>query len=206
MSLLIPLIGWIVDKTGRRDYWMTLGTIFIFLSLAAYLASSNISAIPMTVFIGLGYAIFSPVSSASTSMVAPDRTEGFADAVLDFLRYFWAGMFALIAGLILDNEKVEAVDESTAWYYLIVVLLGMGVVGAVSCLLMIWANYRSERRPLSRTIEKHKKKKHIEDIVAGERTPLLDDTPSPQPSLKLSTPFSFSQDVEDVENVESVDE
>ncbi|GAU91808.1 hypothetical protein RvY_03997 [Ramazzottius varieornatus] len=190
MSLLIPLVGLIVDKTGHRDYWMTLGTIFIFSAFAAYLSSNQISAIAMTVFIGLGYAIFSPVSSASTSMVAPDKTEGFSEGLLNFLRYFTAGSFALVAGLILDNDKVEGITERMAWYYLIVALLVVSVVGALASLLMIYANHRSEKQPLTRDIKEHKKMKPMEDAEAGERTPLISDGDSPHSSEKRDKTLS----------------
>ena len=91
---------------------MALGATLIFSAFAVYLSSTTINSIVMSVITGLGFAVFSPLVAASTSMVAPDDTEGVADCIQKFFRFIGAGSFALIAGLILDNDAVEEVEEN----------------------------------------------------------------------------------------------
>ncbi|GAV03365.1 hypothetical protein RvY_13799 [Ramazzottius varieornatus] len=165
LSILIPLFGFLVDRVGHRDYWMTLGAILIFSAFAVYLSSSSINSIVMTVIIGLGFAIFSPLCAASNAMVAPEDTEGVAESIQKFFRFVGAGFFALVAGLILDND---AVDEKKAFEYLMIMLLCMGVVGTLACVMMIWANRRSEERALSRTAKEHKQKIKEEETKEEE--------------------------------------
>lgn len=169
LSIFVPLIGFAVDKTGRRDYWMTLGTVFILTAFAAYLASDSFNSIIMTVLIGIGYAIFSPISSASTSIVAPEHTRGVANAILKFLRYIGAGTFSLIAGGILDKTKEDTSDKEV-WRYLIILLLVMAVIATVTSLGMIWGNRRSKDQPLTITEDERRKKAHEKDGESDERT------------------------------------
>ena len=172
MSLIIPVVGFLVDRTGRRDYWITLGCIVVVTAFAAYLSSESIHSIVITIVLGVGYAIFDPVSSASTALVAPPNTEGFANAVLKFLRYFGTGTFALIAGAILDKQ-VDRFSQEGAWRNLLILLLVLAVLATLASLLMVYANFRSRHRPLTPTEKEHQRGEREKDATHNERTPLL---------------------------------
>ncbi|GAV08158.1 hypothetical protein RvY_17891 [Ramazzottius varieornatus] len=156
-SLVIPLVNFLVYLTGRRDYWMTAGTLVIMTGLIAYLSSMAVQAYLLTILIGLGFVLFDPTASNSMSLVAPPGTRGFATGLLKFLRYTGTGTVALIVGGVLDQERYSMMD-SVAWKHMIIFFLVLAVVAVVTSLGMVWANYYSRDRLLSVPEEQRKKR------------------------------------------------
>lgn len=150
VAIIIPVVGILIDRFGKRDYWMAAGSIFAVVAFSVYYEVKNFHVWILSLLLGLGYALFDPTASSSTSIVSPHGTDGMANGVLKFFRYIAVGAVTTGAGAILDNTSEIPNQE---WKGFVILLLVLSVVAVISAFLMVWFNSRSEKRPLSPTFK-----------------------------------------------------
>ena len=87
ICLLGPLVGFILDRFGYRDYWISAASvIFVFGFLIYYIPTTPGWLI--CVFVGLAYAIFPPAVWASLSLIVKPDTVGLSNGIVKFSQYF----------------------------------------------------------------------------------------------------------------------
>jgi len=155
VSLLGPLGGYIIDKTGRFGYWLLLSTLLVTLShIIAIFGSSNIIIVSFIyIILGVAFIAYGTALKPSAILIVPRSQLGKLLGLLNSFKnigYFIA-YIALFAFPLSFTQQI-------------LVQTGFSVLAVISVILVLFFNYR-ETKTLLINIKKQKENKEKQPLI-----------------------------------------
>ena len=169
MCLLSPLIGWIADRYGHRDFGILFSTTLVFVAFLLELTLRP--AIPggfITFLIGTGYTVFAPLIWSSIPLLTNPNNAGIALGAGKFFEYLGSGTVTATAGAIL-NMTVNMSPSVIPWKEFLIYMMVLSMACVILSPVILYFNWKTGGR-LTRT----QKERNVHNIFQ-EVTPLSVD-------------------------------
>lgn len=110
-ALFSPFLGRIIDKIGKRCYFMILSAGLMFIAHMVYVFLPDCDecpdGIPILILLGIGYALYASVMWASIPLVVDPKTVGTAFGLTTAVQNFGLCIAPLIVGAIADSTHAK---------------------------------------------------------------------------------------------------
>ena len=137
-----PFIGLIIDRFGRRTFWLNLSAVLVFAGLLTFLlipshkeTIESLVILPLIIF-GVGFAIYTATMWACVPLVVEERTLGTSYGVATASQSGVGALALLLAGLIEDWTK----SEESGYFWTVIFLLVLTILGLASGLILASLN------------------------------------------------------------------
>ncbi len=135
LSAVIPLAGWMSDRYGAKNVFITTIALFTIGSVLCGLAQSPAQLILFRVLQGLGGGMVAPIGMAMVFKLAPPERRGSIMGVLGIPM-----LMAPAFGPVLSGWLVEDVS----WHWIFIINLPIGILGVILGYLYLPKNERHE--------------------------------------------------------------
>lgn len=122
LSAVIPLAGWMTDKFGSKQVFLTTVIMFVLGSALCSLAQTSTQLVIFRVIQGLGGGMVAPIGMAMVFRLAPPERRGTIMGMLGIPM-----LLAPALGPILSGWLVEYVS----WHWIFLINLPIGIVGVI---------------------------------------------------------------------------
>ena len=166
VCFLAPLVGWLTDRYGRRDY----GLFFmISLTFLAYLLALTLKtvfpAVLLTLLVGIGLTSYAPILWSSIPLLVKHESIGLALGIGKLVASAAGAAGMVSAGVVLDMG-VDAATSQIPWHKFFILLTVLsGICVAISPLII----YFNRKTGYRLTIPQGRK---AVDEAISESTPL----------------------------------
>eukprot|EP00794_Sanderia_malayensis_P005634 gene5634-6330_t len=163
-----PLLGYLVDKTGRNLIWLIVAVFATLLSHVVLALTFWSPFIPMSVM-GVAYSLLACALWPLVAMVIPQHQLGTAYGFMQSIQNLGLGVIAILAGKIVDSSGYLVLE--------VFFCIWLCICLVVTVLLYAWdsskggvLNYSASQRELSKL-----KKEAMKDVAAksAEQEPLI---------------------------------
>ncbi|XP_055342360.1 major facilitator superfamily domain-containing protein 1-like [Paramacrobiotus metropolitanus] len=183
LGILVLPVGYLDDRFGQRQRWITAGTFLAFFAFLIYTVFGGISAAFLTSTLGIAYALFDPTASSAGTLLSPQDTGGIANGVSKFFRYICVGLLTTGAGLLVDRG--DSMSE-WVWAKFLILLSGLSAVAVVASVCMLVFHVNHPKRPLAPSRRELRLQRQMEMAGAApeeEEKPVLSYGPTEAESL-----------------------
>ncbi|WP_219838287.1 MDR family MFS transporter [Paenibacillus sp. R14(2021)] len=122
LSAVIPLAGWLTDKFGSKQIFLTTITLFTIGSLLCGIAQTPEQLVIFRILQGLGGGMVSPIGMAMVFRLAPQERRGSIMGILGIPM-----LMAPAFGPILSGWLVESVS----WHWIFIINLPIGIIAFI---------------------------------------------------------------------------
>lgn len=122
LAAVIPLAGWMTDRFGSKQVFLTTLTMFILGSMLCSVAQSSSQLIIFRVIQGLGGGMVAPIGMAMVFKLAPVERRGSIMGMLGIPM-----LLAPALGPVLSGWLVEYVS----WHWIFLINVPIGIVGII---------------------------------------------------------------------------
>ncbi|MDQ0194343.1 DHA2 family efflux MFS transporter permease subunit [Paenibacillus wynnii] len=122
LSAVIPLAGWMTDKFGSKQVFLTTIIMFVLGSMLCSLSQTSTQLIIFRVIQGLGGGMVAPIGMAMVFRLAPPERRGSIMGMLGIPM-----LLAPALGPVLSGWLVEYVS----WHWIFLINLPIGIVGVI---------------------------------------------------------------------------
>ncbi|KGE17174.1 MFS transporter [Paenibacillus wynnii] len=122
LSAVIPLAGWMTDKFGSKQVFLTTIIMFVLGSMLCSLSQTSSQLIIFRVIQGLGGGMVAPIGMAMVFRLAPPERRGTIMGMLGIPM-----LLAPALGPVLSGWLVEYVS----WHWIFLINLPIGIVGVI---------------------------------------------------------------------------
>jgi MFS family permease len=149
-----PLLGWFVDRRGKRATLMILGALLL-IPCHVLIGYTRLPPVIPIFFVGVALSLVPAALWAAIPMMVPERRLGTAFGVVGYVQNVGLMVFPYLAGKIADAHTVKVVvdgkpTDQVDYTSTMLMFVILGIAGLVFAALLKW---RDASQPAGRRIE-----------------------------------------------------
>ena len=140
-GVLCPVVGVLLDKVGRRVYFIGFSAVATTAAHVMFLITpdSHMPVLPIfyVVVLGLGFSVYTAVIWSSVPYVVEDKLNEVGFGILASAYNLALVIFPIFVGLIQENNS-----QDQGYYWVSALLIGVGALGIISTVALYFVNKR----------------------------------------------------------------